>query len=78
MNLLKRFFGCGCSHRFNWPRIDADGRHYQRCPLCGTAYEFDWSMMRRTDRVLATNERSSLPLTQTRADLSIDPIRRAP
>ena len=33
MSLLKRFFGRGCSHRFTWPRIDADGRHYQICPL---------------------------------------------
>jgi hypothetical protein len=24
MNFSKRFFGRGCSHRFTWPRIDAD------------------------------------------------------
>jgi hypothetical protein len=40
MNVLNRLFGRGCSHRFTWPRIDADGRHYQICPLCGTAYEY--------------------------------------
>jgi hypothetical protein len=57
MNLLKRFFGQGCSHRFTWPRVDASGRHYQTCPLCGTAYEYDWSMMRRTDRLLAADTR---------------------
>ena len=78
MNLFNRLFGRGCSHRFNWPRIDADGRHYQICPLCGTAYEYDWRMMRRTDRVLAPNGRPSIPSTQTRPDLSIDAIRRAP
>ena len=55
MNLLNRFFGRGCSHHFSWPRIDADGRHYQICPLCGTAYEYDWRMMRRTDRLLLTH-----------------------
>ncbi|MGB8987266.1 MAG: hypothetical protein WCC37_11735 [Candidatus Sulfotelmatobacter sp.] len=52
MNFLKWILGRGCSHKFSWPRIDADGRHYQICPLCGTAYEYDWRMMRRTDRLL--------------------------
>jgi len=47
--LLKR----ACSHRFAWPRLDAAGRHYQICLLCGTAYEYDWSAMRRTRRLLA-------------------------
>jgi hypothetical protein len=55
MNFLKRLLGQGCSHRFTWPRIDANGRHYQICPLCGTAYEYDWSIMRRTDRLLAAD-----------------------
>ena len=32
MNFLKRLFGQGCSHRFTWPRIDANGRHYQTMP----------------------------------------------
>jgi hypothetical protein len=53
MNLLKRFFGRGCPHRFTWPRIDPKGSHYQICLLCGTAYEYDWRMMQRTDRLLA-------------------------
>jgi hypothetical protein len=55
MNFLKRFFGRGCSHRFTWPRIDTNGRNYQRCLLCGTAYEYDWRLMRRTDRLLAAD-----------------------
>jgi hypothetical protein len=46
--LLKR----ACSHRFGWPRLDAAGRHYQICLLCGTAYEYDWTLMRRTRRIL--------------------------
>jgi hypothetical protein len=55
MNFLKQLLGRGCTHRFAWPRIGADGRHYQICLACGKAYEYDWRMMRRTDRQLATN-----------------------
>ncbi|MGA2859821.1 MAG: hypothetical protein ABSE40_23370 [Candidatus Sulfotelmatobacter sp.] len=47
MKLLLR-----CTHRFSWPRIDDNGRHYQVCLACGTAYEYDWEMMRRTNRLL--------------------------
>lgn len=53
MNLLKLILRQGCTHRFSWPRIDDNGRHYQICLACGTAYEYDWTMMRRTDRLLA-------------------------
>jgi hypothetical protein len=42
----------GCTHRFAWPRIDDNGRHYQICLACGTAYEYDWGTMRRTSRLL--------------------------
>ena len=52
MNFVKKLFGRGCSHRFTWPRTNADGRHYQICSLCGTAYEYDWQRMQRTDRLL--------------------------
>jgi hypothetical protein len=52
MNLLKRFLGNWCIHRFAWPRIGANDRHYQICLLCGTAYEYDWTIMQRTDRVV--------------------------
>lgn len=51
MNFLKQLLNRGCSHRFSWPRVDQDGRHYQICLTCGTAYEYDWRMMRRTDRL---------------------------
>ncbi|HUB02017.1 MAG TPA: hypothetical protein VL983_05005 [Terriglobales bacterium] len=44
----------GCTHRFSWPRIDEDGHHYQICLACGTAFEYDWRMMRQTGRLLAT------------------------
>lgn len=52
VNLLKLLLRQGCTHRFSWPRIDDNGRHYQICLACGTAYEYDWTMMRRTDRLL--------------------------
>ena len=52
MNFLMRLFGRGCRHRFSWPRIDAGGHYYQTCPDCGTAYEYDWTLMKRTERLL--------------------------
>ena len=57
MNFLKRLLGSGCSHRFAWPRIDANDRHYQTCLDCGTAYEYDWKMMRRTGRLADARHR---------------------
>ena len=53
MNFLNKLLRHGCSHRFAWPRTDTDGRHYQICLVCGTAYEYDWKMMRRTGQLLA-------------------------
>jgi hypothetical protein len=53
MNFLKQLLKQGCTHRFSWPRIDDQGRHYQICLACGTAFEYDWEMMRRTGRLLA-------------------------
>jgi hypothetical protein len=52
VKFLKLLLRRGCTHRFSWPRIDDDGRHYQICLACGTAYEYDWKMMRRTSRLL--------------------------
>jgi hypothetical protein len=52
MNFWKRICGRGCAHRFSWPRVDAGGCHYQICLQCGTAYEYDWTMMRRTRRLI--------------------------
>jgi hypothetical protein len=57
MTFLKLLFGKGCSHRFSWPRIDANGHYYQICPDCGTAYEYDWTLMRRTERLPVTAAR---------------------
>jgi hypothetical protein len=53
MNFLKHLLQQACPHRFSWPRIDEQGRHYQICLACGTAFEYDWRMMRRTGRLLA-------------------------
>jgi hypothetical protein len=46
--ILKR----SCPHRFSWPRIDDNNRHYQICVRCGTAYEYDWTAMCRTNRLV--------------------------
>lgn len=64
MNFLKRLLGKGCSHHFSWPRIDTQGRHYQICSLCGIAYEYDWGLMRRTDRLMAANIPLHLAIAQ--------------
>jgi hypothetical protein len=66
MTLWNELLRRACTHRFAWPRIDADGRHYQICLLCGTAYEYDWALMCRTNRRLAlpvpqVNRAGSLP-----------------
>jgi hypothetical protein len=52
MKFLMQLLGKGCTHRFSWPRMDEDGRHYQICLACGTAYEYDWRTMRQTGRLL--------------------------
>lgn len=56
MNFLKRFLANWCPHRFAWPRTDSNHRHYQRCLVCGTAYEYDWEMMRRTGRLATAQQ----------------------
>jgi hypothetical protein len=40
-----------CSHEFSWPRRGADGDYYQVCLLCAAEYKYDWTTMRRTERV---------------------------
>jgi hypothetical protein len=55
LKFLKRLFGGGCTHKFSWPRSGDDGRYYQRCSRCGAAYEYDWTLMRRTNHVLANH-----------------------
>ena len=43
-----------CSHEFSWPRRAADGHYYQVCLLCAAEYKYDWTTMRRTERVPLT------------------------
>jgi hypothetical protein len=50
MKLLRLLLRQGCAHRFSWPRSNNNGRHYQICLACGAAYEYDWQIMRRTNR----------------------------
>jgi len=66
MRFLQRFLGELCSHRFTWPRLSGNGQHYQICLICGTAYEYDWKRMQRTDRLLVTNGQHPLDLARTR------------
>jgi hypothetical protein len=40
-----------CSHEFSWPRRGADGDYYQVCLLCAAEYKYDWTTMRRTERL---------------------------
>jgi hypothetical protein len=40
-----------CSHEFSWPRRGPDGNYYQICLLCAAEYKYDWTTMRRTERV---------------------------
>src|SRR5438105_14456442 len=45
-----------CSHEFSWPRRAADGHYYQVCLVCAAEYKYDWSTMRRTERVQTVRE----------------------
>jgi hypothetical protein len=49
--LLKRFLQGCCLHRFSWPHTGVHGKDYQVCLICGAAYEYDWTTMRRTGRL---------------------------
>ena len=61
MNFWKRLCARGCAHRFSWPRIDANGCHYQICLRCGTAYEYDWTTMCRTRRLMMQSNTVNVP-----------------
>jgi hypothetical protein len=72
MRFLQRLLGEFCSHRFTWPRLTCNGQHYQICLICGTAYEYDWKRMRRTDRPLVTTGHQPLALTRTRLPRTVN------
>jgi hypothetical protein len=50
--LLKHIVRWFCPHRFSWPHSGSQGQDYQVCLLCGTAFEYDMTNMRRTGRVV--------------------------
>lgn len=52
--LLTRFWEMFCQHRFSWPHTGVHGQDYQVCVLCGAAYQYDWTTMRRTGRLAAS------------------------
>jgi hypothetical protein len=60
VKLLDMILRQGCTHRFAWPRMDQNGRYYQVCLACGAAYEYDWQMMRRTNRLLVAAVQNDL------------------
>jgi PilZ domain len=55
-----------CSHEFSWPRRGADGQYYQVCLLCAVEYSYDWTTMRRTQRVDRSQSTSGAEGTTTR------------
>jgi len=52
LGLFKQILRRLCPHRFSWPHSGIHGQDYQVCLLCGTAFEYDWTSMRRTGRVV--------------------------
>ena len=56
-----------CSHEFSWPRRAADGDYYQVCLLCAAEYKYDWTTMRRTERVEHSKPETTTFVAATRA-----------
>jgi hypothetical protein len=50
--LLKQLLQWLCPHRFSWPHCGIDGKDYQICLRCGTAFEYDLAKMHRTRRLV--------------------------
>jgi hypothetical protein len=48
-----------CSHEFSWPRRASDGHYYQVCLLCASEYKYDWTSMRRVERVARGPEQTN-------------------
>ena len=72
MTFLQRLVGELCPHRFAWPRLSSNGQHYQICLVCGTAYEYDWKKMQRTDRLLVINTPQAIAPARTRVPGSVN------
>jgi hypothetical protein len=56
-----------CSHEFSWPRRAADGYYYQVCLLCATEYKYDWSTMRRTERMERSDPEAATTTRRSRS-----------
>jgi hypothetical protein len=50
--LFSRIIEKLCPHRFSWPHSGGHGQDYQVCLICGSIYEYDLVMMRRTGRMI--------------------------
>jgi PilZ domain len=55
-----------CSHEFSWPRRAADGDYYQVCLLCAAEYKYDWTTMRRIERVEHAKPETGIRRSHTR------------
>src|SRR5580693_7016496 len=55
-----------CSHELSWPRRGADGDYYQVCLLCAAEYKYDWTTMRRTERVEHAKPETGIRRSHTR------------
>src|SRR6202035_499201 len=55
-----------CSHEFSWPRRGGDGDYYQVCLLCAAEYKYDWTTMRRTERVEHAKPETGIRRSHTR------------
>jgi hypothetical protein len=55
-----------CSHEFSWPRRGADGDYYQICLLCAAEYKYDWTTMRRVERVEHAKPETSIRRSHAR------------
>jgi hypothetical protein len=55
-----------CSHEFSWPRRANDGDYYQVCLLCAAEYKYDWTTMRRTERVEHTKPETGIKRSHPR------------
>jgi hypothetical protein len=55
-----------CSHEFSWPRRGVDGDYYQVCLLCAAEYKYDWTTMRRTQRVEHATPETSIRRSHAR------------
>lgn len=61
--LFNALFTRTCSHRFAWPRRTSGGILYQVCLICGDCFRYDWTTMRRGERIDVAPETAITPRT---------------